>query len=104
MPGQPEDYYRNKANKKYEIASYGQQMAIKYIAADLGMNEQRLGGFIRRMTGEADSIAALSPSQAYTVIEAMKAMLSRKMGVEFCNVQQIKDFYKGATDGNKETP
>lgn len=104
MPGKDKDYFREKLGKRYDTAGYAQQAAIKYLAADLGMEDYELNKFIKRMTGSIDSIAALSPKQAYKITEALKAILTRKTGMEFKNLREIKNYYKneGATDGQEK--
>ncbi len=104
MQGKPEDYYRDKVNKSYEIASFAQQQAIKYLAADIGVGDNRLSEFIKHQTsGEADSVAALTPKQAYRVIEGFKAIMCKKTGQKLNTLKDIKDYCdKGATDGKEQ--
>lgn len=104
-PGKAADHFRQKIKKStYStgIASFAQRHAIKEMAGDLGWNELQLNGMLRRMTGKITSITELKTGQAYKVIEAMKAMLSRQMGVSYSNVNEIKKDFEGAKDGKKE--
>lgn len=101
--GKAADHYRALAAKRGKIASYGQQAAIECLSKDLGWNEFQLAGMIKRMTNQAvDNIAELSPKMAYRLIEALKAMVSRSTGIEYANLNEIKDdFSQGATDGQE---
>lgn len=103
MPGKPEDFYREKINQKDDMASFGQQAAIKHLAADIGMVfGPHLANFIRHQTNHnADSVAMLSPSQAYKVIEGLKALVQKQTGKKFKTLTEISEHYKGATDGSK---
>jgi hypothetical protein len=106
MPGKPEDFYRQKVAKTSDFASFAQQSAIKHLAGDLGWNEFQIGGMIKKMTNSnTKSLPCLFPNEAYKVIEALKAMLGRKTGKQFNNLQQVKEEMshagtEGATDGN----
>ena len=101
-PEKAEDFYRQKIQQGYEIASYGQQQAIRYLAGDLGITLPQLNEFIKHQTSnEADDVAALAPRQAYSIIEALKAIINRQTGKQFKNIQEIMDYYKGATDGTE---
>lgn len=104
MPGKPEDYYREKINKKNDdtVASFGQQAAIKCLAGDLGIGSQKLAEFIRHQTSDnADSVAMLTPGQANKVIEGLKALVQKNTGIKFKNLTEIKEHYKGAKDGSE---
>jgi len=103
MPGKPEDYYRSKIGKKYNIASFAQQAAIKHLAGDLGMDDIALGKFCKRMTGNIDSVAGLTPSAAWKITEALKSMLGRKAGKDFKDLSEITDYFNDgdAKDGQK---
>ncbi len=91
MPGKAEDYYRRKRAGKDRTASYAQQEAIKHLRGDLGWNEYQLGGMLKRMTnGFADTVVALSPGQAYNVIEALKAMIGRRAGKQYNNLKEVQ--------------
>ena len=91
MPGEPENYYRLKRGVAELTASFAQQKAIEYLAGDLGWKESQLGGFLKRMTGGfAANVVSLNPAQAYNVIEALKAMLSRETGKEYENLKEIE--------------
>lgn len=105
MPGEEADHYRKRVANKYDTASFGQQAAIKHLAADLGLTDLNLNSFIRRMSGTIKTVAVLSPKDAYKIIEALKAMLTRKTGQSFENVKQIKNYYGDVTDGKEnKTP
>jgi len=92
MPGKPADYYRQKAAKQSGYASYAQELAIKHLAGDLGWNDLQLTGMLKRMTGrEIVTIATLRPKEAYKIIEALKAMVSRERGVNYSNLKQIQE-------------
>ncbi|MFA5252785.1 MAG: hypothetical protein WC454_09415 [Phycisphaerae bacterium] len=102
MPGKPEDFYREKINKKDDIASFGQQAAIKHLADDLGIIGEHLSRFIMHQTNNAaDDRAMLSPVQAYKVIEGLKALVMKNTGIKFKNLTEISNHYKGAKDGSK---
>ena len=110
MPGKPEDFYRHKVAIGSDFASLAMQVGITNLAGDLGWNAFQLGGLLKKMTGgRADNVAYLDPREAYKVIEALKAMLERKTGRQFKNLQQVKEEMsagvavetKEATDGDK---
>lgn len=91
MPGMEEDHFRLKRAQKENIASFAQQEAIKHLRGDLGWNEYQLGGFLKRMTaGFADNVVALTPAQAYKVIEALKAMVGRRAGKQYNNLKEVQ--------------
>ena len=91
MPGKPDDHYRLKRAHKGRVASFAQQEAIKHLRGDLGWNDYQLGGFLKRITnGFADTVVALTPSQAYNVIEAFKAMLGRQAGKEYNSLKEVQ--------------
>ena len=100
-PGKEENFYRAKIAKRYEIASFAQQSAIKKLAGDLGWADYQLAGFIKKMTGDkVNSVAALTPAQAYRTIEGLKAILCREAGKRYSNLKQIEaDYTEVATDG-----
>jgi len=102
MPGKPEDFYREKVNKKYDVASFGQQAAIKHLAGDLGIVGEHLSRFIMHQTNNAaDDRAMLSPLQAYKVIEGLKALVIKNTGIKFKSLNEISEHYKGAKDGSE---
>lgn len=113
MPGQTETFYRDKVNKAGDIANFAQQRAIKYLTEDLGMTSLHLNNFIKVMTkNKCSSIVELPTKQAYKIIEGLKAMLSRKVGIKFNSLKEIEDYIgklakdfcesKGATDGKEQ--
>lgn len=91
-PGKPEDFYRKKVMEQDEaFASYAQQSAITKLAEDLCWSAEHLKNFINKMTdGCTDRIALLTPSQAYKVIEGLKAILSRQTGTKYDSMQDAK--------------
>jgi len=92
MPGKPENFYRQKVAKGTDYANFSMQSAIKYLAGDLGWNDAQLGGMLKRMTGGAVSdIAFLTPHEAYKIIEALKAMVGRKTGKQYKNLQEVRE-------------
>jgi len=101
MPGKPQDFFRRKVAASSDFASYAQQEGIKLLAGDLGWNEFQLGGMLKRMTGRACCISDLKPGEAYKVIEALKAMLERKTGETYKNLNEIESRLsdKQAEDG-----
>lgn len=104
-PGKAKDHFRQKIKKStYStgLASFAQKHAISKMADDLGWNELQLNGMLKRMTDRITSITELKTGQAYKVIEAMKAMLSRQTGISYSNVNEIKEDFEGATDGKKK--
>jgi hypothetical protein len=100
MPGKPEDFYRQKVARQTDYANFSMQKAIKYLAGDLGWNDYQLGGMLKRMTNDkVDDAAYLTPREAYKVIEALKAMLERKIGKQFNNLKDIKEEMSAANCG-----
>ena len=99
MPGKPENHYRSKVATQSSVASFAQQSAIKHLAGDLGWNDLQLNGMLKRMTGGfASHVSALKPAQAYQVIEALKAILSRETGRQYSNLKEIQDDMEAVTD------
>jgi len=105
MPGKPKDYYRKKALKNEDAASYVQQEAIRHLAGDLALDELQVNKFIRRMTkGAKTAIDSLDKKQAWKIIEALKSILQRGTGKVYKNIGEIRDEKsKEARDGKKTT-
>ena len=102
MPGKPENFYRFKIATESDIASFAQQSAIKKLGGDLGWNDAQLGGMLKRMTGGfATTVTALSPGQAYQIIECLKAILTRDTGKHYSNLKEIQEDMEVVTDGQK---
>lgn len=105
-PGKPEDYFRQKvaiSQMAGNVASFAQQSAIKHLAGDLGWNEYQLNGMIKRITAaEATNITALTPAQAYKLIEALKAILGRETGKQYSNLSDVKKDMETARDGKEQ--
>lgn len=96
MPGQSETFYRDKTAELTDsnTASYGQQEAIKFLAADLGFSSPHLANFIRYMTrDEKDSVACLSPSEAWKITEALTAIIRKQTGIKFKSLAEIRDYF-----------
>jgi len=93
-PGKEPDHFRTKVAAcrfNGDVASFAQQSAIEKLAGDLGWSDLQLGGMIERMTGGTkDSVAGLTPSQAYKLIEALKAMFSREKGKELKTLRDVQ--------------
>jgi hypothetical protein len=95
-PGKTETYCRDRVNSAFDadFASYAQRQAIDYLAGDLGMGGEPTSAFIRRMTrGRTDSILQLAHGEAYKIIEALKAAISRQDGVPYENLNDIFTYY-----------
>lgn len=95
-------YYQDKIRRyaRHEecLASYGSRAAIKHLAGDLGMTADGLKAFIRRMTGGTyETVTLLGHEYAWKVIEALKAMLSRKDGVNYETLDDVKEAYGSCT-------
>lgn len=102
-PGKPDNYYRFKRGTQDNVASFAQQSAIKHLAGDLGWNDKNLGGFLKKMTGgPADNVAALSPADAYKVIEGLKAIIGRGQGKQYSNLREVKQDMEVVTDGTEK--
>ncbi len=89
-PGKADDYYRQLASGGYEYASYAQQKAIAALFDDLGYPAQARISMMQRLY-EKGSTATLSPREAYNLIEALKAMLSRQTGRTYHNVTEVQE-------------
>jgi hypothetical protein len=128
MPGKEETYFRDKVSKSADcdIASFAQQSAIKNLAGDLGWDELHLANFLRRQTGgtrrdddarrasdtsrqvasqrvgsatAVSSISLLSHRQAWSIIEALKAIIGKETGKRYTNLRDIKEDFTEVTDG-----
>jgi len=106
QPGKPENYFRKKiANSRIvgDVASFAQQSAIRNLAGDLGWTTFQLQGMIKRISSERiGNIASLTPKEAYNLIEALKAILSRQMNKNYSNLNQITEDFGEARDGKKQ--
>lgn len=103
-PGKDEDHYRKRIANKDDIASYAQQSAIEKLAGDLGWNDRNLAGFVNKMTKErVDSVLGITPSEAYKIIEALKAMYGREAGRPFNSLHEIQDSMEAKADGREVT-
>lgn len=102
MPGKAWNHFQRKIQESETVASFAQQEAIKHLAGDMGWNDAQLAGMLKRMTGGFGSnVSALSPGQAYKIIEALKAMLGRQRGTCYENIQQVKEEMECAKDGKE---
>lgn len=107
MPGKPRGYFQKKAaaSRDGSSASFAQQSAIKYLAGDLGWGDRQLAGMIERVTKNdancVDNVAALNRRQAYKVIEAIKAILSRNTSKQYANLNEIREDFQETKDGEK---
>ena len=92
MPGKPADYFRIRASLRDDVASYAQQAGIRHLANDLGWDGPHLANFIKRQTaGRCDSVERLGPTEAYVVIEGLKAIVSRGVGRLYNSLAQVRD-------------
>ncbi|MCK4958056.1 MAG: DUF1018 domain-containing protein [Planctomycetes bacterium] len=104
-PGKEPGHFRKKAAAQENTASYGQQEAIRHLAGDLGWNDLQLNGMVKKMTGgKVSAISVLTPGQAYKLIEALKAILSRSTGKQYSSLNEIKDDFRKepAKDGKEK--
>jgi len=98
-PGKSPTFYRDKIRQYSRDAdnliSYAQAECIRHLAGDLGMTDENLKKFIGRMTkGLYDSLTVLSNYYAWQIIEAMKAMLSRRDGKNYETVADVAAAYQ----------
>jgi len=96
-PGKSETYCRDRARASADThwATDAQREAIGHLAGDLGWTTENLKGMLRRMTQErADCLTLLTKDDAYAVIEALKAMLSRRDGKPYKTVKDAADAYR----------
>ncbi len=101
--GKDEDHFRQLIKNRDNHASYAQRSAIEKLGGDLGWDICHVNGLIDKMTnGACCTITELTPHHAFKVIEALKAMFSRKTGKEYKNLQQIKEEMEAPTDGQKQ--
>jgi len=101
-PGKAENYFRQKIAHDTGLASYAQQSAIKKLAGDLGWNFKQLSGFVFKITKHrVDSTVTLSPGEAYAIIEALKSMFLRNIGMDpkAVTLGKIKSLCTEANDG-----
>lgn len=96
-PGRSETYYRDKAaagGERGEIST-AQMRAIRCVAGDLGMNEEGLKTFVRRMTGQrTGSLLEVTRHEAWQITEALIAMLGRRDGVNYETLDDVKKAYR----------
>jgi len=103
MPGKDENFYRSKIGARYSTASFAQQSAIQHLAGDLGWGDVQLAGFLKRMTsGFATNVNALTPAQAYQIIEGLKAILTTETGKNYSNLKQVEKDFEVVTDGQQK--
>lgn len=103
-PGKSETHYRDRASKDVYNGggSFAQIEAIKHLAGDLGMTEENLKKFVRRMTRHrTDSLLLASQKEAWVITEAMKAMLSRKDGTNYQTLADVESAYQTETTDGK---
>lgn len=96
-PGKPDDFYRRRARQASDTAwaTPGQVEAIKHLAGDLGWTPENLNGMIGRMThGITNELISLTRLEGYKVIEALKAMLSRKDGTQYATLADAERAYQ----------
>ena len=92
MPGKAANHFQFLVGTRGEGASFAQQAAIQYLAGDLGLSEPELSKFLKRMTGGfVTNVVALRAGQAYKIIEALKAILSRHTGQEYDNLKDVQE-------------
>jgi hypothetical protein len=104
MPGKGENFLRNKVIRGTDEISFAQQEAIRHLTGDIGWSDIQLEGFLRRMTmDKIQYLPALTAKQAYDLIEALKAMVIRKIGKPCNNLQDMKTAMEGDRDGQKQT-
>ena len=92
------NHYQNKkrwySNDITNGVSDAQAECIRKLAGDLGMHEENLKKFFVRMTeNNIDNFACMSNTQAWKITEALKAMLSRKDGVDYKTIADVKSAY-----------
>lgn len=109
MPGQSETHYRDKVARKMVgyFATFAQQQTILFLCEDLGFSDLHRTNFIRKMTRDkVSSVVNLSRRQAWQITEALTAMIRRNTGINFKNLDEIRDYFmkedKEGTDGKKE--
>lgn len=111
-PGKSETFCRDKAAqaKDADHISYPQKTAIDHLAGDLGLTggigSDCLKHFISRMTkGRVQDVVMLSRREAYNIIEALKAQLSRNDERKYENCKDIQQQYTEVTHGQEvQTP
>jgi hypothetical protein len=104
MPGQSKTFYRDKVAQKADgdIATFSQQQTILFLTQDLGFTDLHRKNFIKRMTRDkADSVSNLTRRQAWQITEALTAMIRRHTGINFQNLDEIRDYFmkEGVKDG-----
>jgi hypothetical protein len=79
-PGHAANYFRQRAaHLEAGLASDAQISAIRHLAGDLGWNDENLKGMLRRMWRKA-ALTDLTGREAWTIIEALKAIVMRPGG------------------------
>ena len=103
-PGKDPDHFRKLVASRGDVASFAQQQAIKHLKGDLGWDGFDLVGMLEKITGrKITSVVQLYPQEAGKVIEALKAILSRKTGTDYKNLNEIKDDFRRESQDGKET-
>ncbi len=99
-PGKEENHFRKKIASQTDMASFAQQEAIKHLAGDLGWNSNNTKGFISKMTKDrTDSPVDITPGEAWKIIEALKAMVCRKLGISNASLKTVKERMEAVRDG-----
>lgn len=100
-PGKTVDFYRKKREKAGDYASFAQQEAIKHLAGDLGWTDEHLKNFVAKFKAEKQQYP--TAKEAYKIIEALKAILSKETGKKYNNLKQIQEEFKEAVTDGKES-
>jgi hypothetical protein len=93
-----EHHYRREVERRVDAAGGGkasaaQLEAIRQLARDLGWNDDGLDGFCVRVGKRR--LENLGVSGASKIIEALKAMLSRRDGTHYNKVGEVAEVYGG---------
>lgn len=91
--GKADDFYRKKTAAKGNMATPGQKLAIDHIAGDMGWTVDNLNVFISKMVKRQATTETISTKEGSKLIDALKAIISRKDGKHYDSITEIAEQY-----------
>lgn len=101
----PHSYRQGNKQHRRDGASDAQLEAIKQLAGNLGFTQDQYPAMVKGFTrGRADSLATLTDATASSLIEALKAKLTRTRQKPYSSLQDVANDMneRNATDGTAD--